>query len=48
MRTYPLKRLKVIFLTLIFTAMVIPAFSQDTPDFDKIPTSAGVVQLYFI
>ena len=35
-------------LTLIFTAMIIPGFSQESPEYDKIVTSAGVVEMHFI
>ena len=35
-------------ITLFFTAMLIPGFSQDTPEYDKFVTSAGVVELHFI
>ena len=39
---------KKAFLTLIFATMVIIGYSQETPEFDKISTSAGVVEMYFI
>lgn len=35
-------------LTLIICAMSIPGFSQDSPSFDKINTSKGVVEMHFI
>jgi L-ascorbate metabolism protein UlaG (beta-lactamase superfamily) len=35
-------------LTIIFTAMIIPGFSQEPPEYDKIVTAAGVVELHFI
>ncbi len=35
-------------MTMIFTAVFIPGFSQETPEFDKINTSAGVVELHFL
>jgi L-ascorbate metabolism protein UlaG (beta-lactamase superfamily) len=35
-------------LTVIFIVMKIPSFSQTTPEFDKIATSAGIVELHFI
>jgi L-ascorbate metabolism protein UlaG (beta-lactamase superfamily) len=37
-----------IFLTLTFTAMIISGFSQESPEYDKIVTSAGVVEMHFI
>ena len=37
-----------LFFTLMFTTMTISGFSQDTPSFDKITTSAGEVEMYFI
>ena len=40
--------LKKIFLTLIFTAMIIPGFSQEPPEFDKISTSVGIVEMHFV
>ncbi len=40
--------LKKAFLTIIFTVMIIPVFSQEPPEFDKIVTSAGVVEMHFI
>lgn len=40
--------LKKAFITLIFAAMIIPGFSQDTPEYDKITTSVGVVEMHFI
>lgn len=40
--------LKNAFLTLIFTAMIIPGFSQEPPEYDKINTSAGDVVINFI
>jgi L-ascorbate metabolism protein UlaG (beta-lactamase superfamily) len=43
-----LAKLKRAFLTIIFTAMVIPGFSQEPPEYDKITTSAGIVELHFI
>jgi L-ascorbate metabolism protein UlaG (beta-lactamase superfamily) len=35
-------------LILIFSAMLVPAHSQEIPEFDKIPTSAGTLELHFI
>jgi L-ascorbate metabolism protein UlaG (beta-lactamase superfamily) len=40
--------LKKVLLTIIFTAMIIPGFSQEPPEYDKIVTAAGVVELHFI
>ena len=36
------------FLTIIFIAMKIPGFSQEPPEYDKITTSAGIVEMHFI
>ncbi len=38
----------VLILILIFIAMTKPAFSQDKPAFDKISTTAGIVEIYFV
>lgn len=35
-------------ITVIFILMKIPSFSQDYPEFDKISTNAGIVELHFI
>ena len=35
-------------LVIIMAAMVTPLFSQDSPEFDKFPTSAGTVEIHFI
>jgi L-ascorbate metabolism protein UlaG (beta-lactamase superfamily) len=48
MNNYSLSQLKKALLTLIFTAMIIPGFSQESPEYDKISTSAGVVEMHFI
>jgi L-ascorbate metabolism protein UlaG (beta-lactamase superfamily) len=40
--------MKNIVITLIFFAMTAPVFSQDLPEVDKISTSAGDVELFFI
>lgn len=40
--------MKNVCLTLIFIAMTTPVFSQNMPEVDKISTSAGDVELYFI
>jgi L-ascorbate metabolism protein UlaG (beta-lactamase superfamily) len=43
-----LATLKKSLLTIICTAMIIPVFSQESPEFDKIVTSAGTVEMHFI
>lgn len=48
MEIVKLSAVKRIFLTLIITTMTITGFSQDVPAFDKITTSAGVVEMHFI
>jgi L-ascorbate metabolism protein UlaG (beta-lactamase superfamily) len=48
MKTYFLTSGKKAFLNIIFAALVIPAFSQEPPEYDKITTSAGVLELHFI
>jgi L-ascorbate metabolism protein UlaG (beta-lactamase superfamily) len=40
--------MKNFLLTLIFVAMTAPVYSQDLPEVDKVTTSAGDVELYFI
>jgi L-ascorbate metabolism protein UlaG (beta-lactamase superfamily) len=40
--------MKRIIITLIFTAMTAFAFSQNMPEVDKLNTSAGEVEMYFI
>jgi L-ascorbate metabolism protein UlaG (beta-lactamase superfamily) len=35
-------------LVIFLTAMITPLFSQDSPEFDKFPTSAGTVEIHFI
>jgi hypothetical protein len=40
--------MKNVFITLIIIAMTAPVFSQDLPEVDKISTSAGDVELFFI
>jgi L-ascorbate metabolism protein UlaG (beta-lactamase superfamily) len=39
---------KSILVALIFIALVIPGFSQDVPEYDKITTSVGPVEMHFI
>ncbi len=48
MKMKNLSVIKRFFLTLMITAMTITGFSQDMPSFDKITTSAGVVEMHFI
>jgi len=40
--------MKNILITLIFVAMTAPVFSQDLPEVDKVSTSAGDVEMFFI
>ena len=44
---YSTRVLKV-FLSIIIIAMTIPGYSQDVPAYDKINTSAGIVEMHFI
>ena len=48
MKNLALILLKKIFLTLIFAATVIPGFSQEPPEYDKISTSVGIVEMHFV
>lgn len=48
MCNYFRKGFKYLSLTLIIIAMTISGFSQDIPIFDKINTSAGIVEMHFI
>jgi L-ascorbate metabolism protein UlaG (beta-lactamase superfamily) len=41
-------RLTKIFLTVILIAMNIPGYSQEPPEYDKINTSSGIVEMHFI
>jgi L-ascorbate metabolism protein UlaG (beta-lactamase superfamily) len=43
-----LNRVNKVFLTLIINAMTIPGFSQQPPAYDKVNTSAGIVEMHFI
>jgi len=43
-----LTRVKKAFLTLIIIAVTIQAFSQEPPEYDKVNTSAGIVEMHFI
>jgi len=48
MDKYSLSRLQSFFLLLTFLAISIKSYSQDVPEYDKINTSVGYVDLYFI
>ena len=48
MYTMLAKGIKRIFLTIIVSAMTISGFSQEPPAFDKLNTSAGIVEMHFI
>lgn len=48
MKYYLLAVLKKAFLIMSLTAMIVPGYSQETPEYDKIVTSAGVVEMHFI
>ena len=48
MKNLALILLKKIFLTLIFTAMITPGFSQEPPEYDKLSTSVGIVEMHFV
>jgi len=48
MNNYSLNSKRNVLLTLIFAAMVIPVFSQEVPEYEKIATSAGPVEMHFI
>jgi L-ascorbate metabolism protein UlaG (beta-lactamase superfamily) len=48
MRSCSLIKLKRIILIIIFTAMIKPGYSQETPEYDKITTNAGDVEMHFI
>ena len=43
-----LTRVLRVFLTIIIIVMNIPAYSQELPAFDKINSSAGIVEIHFI
>lgn len=45
---FKLTEMKKICLTLIIIAMAFPVFSQNLPEVDKIGTSAGEVEMFFI
>lgn len=48
MNNYSLIVIKKAFLIISFTAMIFPGYSQETPEYDKLVTSAGVVEMHFI
>jgi L-ascorbate metabolism protein UlaG (beta-lactamase superfamily) len=48
MKSYNSRNTRKIILSLIFGAMIFPVFSQPDPEFDKITTSAGIVEMHFI
>jgi len=48
MNNSPFTKLKKGILTLIFTTMIAPVFSQETPEYDKIVTKTGVVEMHFV
>lgn len=48
MNNYYLTRINKVFLTIIIIAMTIPGYSQEPPAFDKVNTSAGIVEMHFI
>ncbi len=48
MKMIQLPVLKRFFLTITITTMTLTGFSQDLPSFDKITTSAGVIEMHFI
>jgi L-ascorbate metabolism protein UlaG (beta-lactamase superfamily) len=43
-----LNRALGIFLTLTFIAMSNPAYSQEVPDYDKLTTSTGTLEMHFV
>jgi len=42
------KIIRKVSMALIFSAMINPIFSQDDPEFDKFPTTAGTLETHFI
>lgn len=48
MKKYYSALAKRVFFSIIFVAMIIPVFSQDIPEYDKITTSAGIVEMHYI
>ena len=43
-----LTRVIVVFIIIIIIAMTLPAYSQELPAIDKLNSSAGIVEMYFI
>jgi L-ascorbate metabolism protein UlaG (beta-lactamase superfamily) len=48
MKENDMNKFNKILLTIIFTIMTIAGFSQEIPEYDKINTSAGVVEMHFL
>lgn len=48
MVNYYLTRVNKVFLTVIIIAMSVQGFSQEPPAYDKVNTSAGIVEMHFI
>jgi L-ascorbate metabolism protein UlaG (beta-lactamase superfamily) len=48
MVNYNLTRVNKVFLTVIIIAMSLQGFSQEPPAYDKVNTSAGIVEMHFI
>ncbi len=48
MGNYHFTKINKFFLIIIITAMTIQGYSQDSPAFDKINTTAGIVEMHFI
>jgi L-ascorbate metabolism protein UlaG (beta-lactamase superfamily) len=47
MGNYSFTRVKKVLLTLIIIAMTFPGYSQVPPEYDKVNTSAGTVEMHF-
>jgi L-ascorbate metabolism protein UlaG (beta-lactamase superfamily) len=48
MKNWSLSDSRKSILIILLTAMIIPVFSQETPEYDKLVTSAGPVEMHFI
>ena len=48
MSNYSFTVIKKAFLTISFLAMIVSVYSQETPEYDKLVTSAGAVEMHFI
>ena len=48
MVNFYLARVNKVFLTVIIIAMTVQGFSQEPPAYDKVNTSAGIVEMHFI